>query len=202
MTVPRIRRWRSYGNIWRLTSWHRHGGSHRTENDWGMRRISGQRWKRRTVIMSFLRSGRYLGTGPGGRYGERDGKRREILVLGSEFVPFTVDPDAPSVSRSVLKSFRGTEAWSMLHGVRPIFSSAVRAVPCVCAESSWKRRRSTGIPGGRMMNMPGSCPCAWTAVTFCIVLRYGGECTRVMYPNARCGIWTDGSLFPGIAEKS
>ena len=28
-------------------------------------------------------------------------KRREILVLGSEFVPFTVDPDAPSVSRSV-----------------------------------------------------------------------------------------------------
>ena len=34
-------------------------------------------------------------------------KRREILVLGSEFVPFTVDPDAPSVSRSVLKSFRG-----------------------------------------------------------------------------------------------
>lgn len=36
MTVPRIRRWRSYGNIWRLTSWHRHGGSHRTENDWGM----------------------------------------------------------------------------------------------------------------------------------------------------------------------
>ncbi|MFQ8981360.1 MAG: glycosyltransferase [Waltera sp.] len=128
-------------------------------------------------------------------------KRREILVLGSEFVPFTVDPDAPSVSRSVLKSFRGTEAWSMLHGVRPIFSSAVRAVPCVCAESSWKRRRSTGIPGGRMMNMPGSCPCAWTAVTFCIVLRYGGECTRVMYPNARCGIWTDGSLFSGNCRK-
>ena len=32
---------------------------------------------------------------------------REIRVLGSEFVPFTVDPDAPSVSRRVLKSFRG-----------------------------------------------------------------------------------------------
>ena len=32
---------------------------------------------------------------------------REILVLGSEFIPFTVDPDAPSISRRVLKSFRG-----------------------------------------------------------------------------------------------
>ena len=47
-------------------------------------------------------------------------KRREILVLGSEFVPFTVDPDAPSVSRSVLKSFRGDGsmehvAWSPAH---------------------------------------------------------------------------------------
>lgn len=34
-------------------------------------------------------------------------EHRKIQVLGSEFIPFTVDPDAPSVSRRVLKSFRG-----------------------------------------------------------------------------------------------
>lgn len=45
---------------------------------------------------------------------------REILVLGSEFLPFTVDSDAPSVSRKVLKSFRGDGSlehvtWSPAH---------------------------------------------------------------------------------------
>lgn len=43
-----------------------------------------------------------------------------ILVLGSEFVPFTVDSDAPAVSRRVLKSFRGDGSlehveWSPAH---------------------------------------------------------------------------------------
>ena len=32
-------------------------------------------------------------------------ERKEILVLGSEFLPFTVDPDAPSISRRVLRNF-------------------------------------------------------------------------------------------------
>lgn len=45
---------------------------------------------------------------------------KEIQVLGSEFVPFTVDPDAPSISRRVLKSFRGDGSlehvdWSPAH---------------------------------------------------------------------------------------
>lgn len=47
-------------------------------------------------------------------------QHREIQVLGSEFVPFTVDPDAPFVSRSVLRSFRGDGSlehvnWSPAH---------------------------------------------------------------------------------------
>lgn len=44
----------------------------------------------------------------------------QIGVLGSEFAPFTVDPDAPAVSRSVLKSFRNDGSleqvtWSAAH---------------------------------------------------------------------------------------
>ena len=88
-------------------------------------------------------------------------------------------------------------AWSPAH----IFIGSEGLYHVSAQRVSGKRRRSTGIPGGRMMNMPGSCPCAWTAVTFCTVLRYGGECTRVMYPNARCGIWTDGSLFPELQKS-
>lgn len=33
-------------------------------------------------------------------------KSEKIQVLGSEFIPFTTDPDAPGISRRVLKSFR------------------------------------------------------------------------------------------------
>ena len=65
-------------------------------------------------------------------------KRREILVLGSEFVPFTVDPDAPSVSRSVLKSFRGDGsmehvAWSPAHiclEVVPVHGRLLHSAQC------------------------------------------------------------------------
>ena len=44
----------------------------------------------------------------------------EISVLGSEFAPFTTDPDAPKISRKVLKSFRGDGSlehvvWSPAH---------------------------------------------------------------------------------------
>ena len=44
----------------------------------------------------------------------------QIGVLGSEFVTFTVDADAPAVSRRVLKSFRGDDSlepvtWSPAH---------------------------------------------------------------------------------------
>lgn len=76
-------------------------------------------------------------------------KRREILVLGSEFVPFTVDPDAPSVSRSVLKSFRGDGsmehvAWSPAH----IFIGSEGCTMCLRREFL-EETKKYWYPGGQ-----------------------------------------------------
>ena len=74
-------------------------------------------------------------------------ERKEIQVLGSEFVPFTVDHDAPKVSRRVLKSFRNDGSlehviWSPGH----IFIGSEGCTMCLRREFL-ERTRDYWYPG-------------------------------------------------------
>lgn len=71
----------------------------------------------------------------------------EILVLGSEFEPFTVDPDAPAISRRVLRSFRNDGSlehveWTPAH----IFIGSEGCTMCL-RRSFLERTREYWYPG-------------------------------------------------------
>lgn len=74
-------------------------------------------------------------------------KHKSIQVLGSEFTPFTVDADAPSVSRSVLRTFRNDGSlehitWTPAH----IFIGSEGCTMCLRREFL-ERTRTYWYPG-------------------------------------------------------